>query len=65
MEGTSYMFLGEDGNIVNAKHKGSGSLTLQSSKTGIVIGHCPEGGQAGKCNVAVGRIADYLSELGM
>jgi profilin len=66
VEGTSYMFLREeDGKIVNAKKKGSGSLTMQCSSTAIVIGHCPEGGQAGKCNVAVGRIADYLSESGM
>lgn len=65
MEGTSYLFLREDGKMVNAKNKGYGALTMQSSNKAIVIGHCPEGGQAGNCNVAVARIADYLSELGM
>ncbi len=34
-EGTKYQFLREeDGNVVFAKKKGSGALTLQASKTG-------------------------------
>ena len=66
VEGTSYMFLREeDGKIVNAKKKGLGALTMQSSSTAVVIGHCPEGGQAGNCNIAVERIAKYLSDAGM
>ena len=66
VEETKYQFLREEeGKVVNAKKKGSGALTLQSSKTAIVIGHCPEGGQAGNCNKAVGVIADYLESMSM
>ena len=48
-EGQKYQFLREeDKKIVFAKKKGLGAITLQSSKTAIVIAHCPEGGTAGK-----------------
>ena len=65
-EDTKYQFLREeDGKTVMAKKKGSGALTLQCSKTAIVIAHCPEGGQAGNCNKGVGVIADYLESMNM
>lgn len=64
--GEKYQFLREeDGATVYAKKKGSGAITLQASKTAIVIGHCPEGGQQGNTNKGVGVIAEYLSSLGM
>ena len=66
VDNTKYQFLREeDGKVVNAKKKGEGALTLQCSKTAIVIGHCPEGSQAGNCNKAVGVIADYLESMNM
>lgn len=65
-EGTKYQFLRqEDNKLVLAKKKGSGALTAQSSKTAIVIGHCPEGGQQGNTNKGVAVIAEYLESLGM
>ncbi|VDI24798.1 profilin [Mytilus galloprovincialis] len=64
-EGLKYQFLREDGKIVFAKKKGNGALTLQSSKTAIVIAHTKEGRQQGNTNRAVGIIADYLESMGM
>jgi len=65
-EGVSYLFLREeDGKIVFAKKKESGALTLQASKTAIVIGHCAEGMQQGNVNKGVAVIAEYLESLGM
>jgi len=64
--GQRYRFLREeDGKVVYAKLKGSGAITLQASKTAIVIAHCPEGGQQGSTNKAVNVIAEYLESLGM
>lgn len=67
LEGQKYQFLREDheNGIVYAKAKGSGALTIQATKTAIVVGHCPEGGQPGECNKAVGKMADYLISLNM
>ena len=65
-EGTKYQFLREEeGKIVYGKKKGFGAVTLQASKTAIVIAHCPEGCQQGNCNKAVNVIAEYLESLGM
>ena len=65
-EGEKYNFLREeDGKTVYAKRKEKGSLTLQASKTAVVIGHCPEGGQQGNLNKGVGVIAEYLESLNM
>ncbi|XP_038058890.1 profilin-like [Patiria miniata] len=65
-EGTKYNFLREeDGKKVYAKIRGQGALSLQVSKTAIVIAHCPEGLQQGNANKAVGVIAEYLESLGM
>lgn len=61
VEGKKYQYLrGEDGRLALAKVKGGGSLTLQSSKTAVVIAHCPEGKQQGSCNKAVASITEYL-----
>lgn len=65
-EGIKYQFLREeDGKIVFGKKKDNGSLTLQSSKTAVVIGHTQEGKQQGNTNKGVAVIADYLESLGM
>ncbi|XP_041475073.1 profilin-like [Lytechinus variegatus] len=64
--GEKYQFLREeDKKIVFAKKKGCGAITLQASKTAIVIAHCQEGGQQGNTNKGVGVIAEYLESLGM
>ena len=65
-EETKYQFLREeDKKTVYAKKKDSGAVTLQASKTAIVIAHVPEGSQQGNCNKAVAVIAEYLESLGM
>ncbi|XP_046855701.1 profilin-like [Xenia sp. Carnegie-2017] len=65
-EGVKYQFLREeDGKLVVAKKKDQGALTLQSSKTAIVIAHTPEGCQQGNTNKGVRVIAEYLESLGM
>ena len=65
-EGVKYNFLREeDGKLVLAKRKENGALSLQASKTAIVIAHCPEGGQQGNTNKGVAVIAEYLESLGM
>ena len=65
-EGVKYQFLRvEDDKIVFGKKKDHGALTLQASKTAIVIGHTSEGGQQGNTNKGVAVIAEYLESLGM
>ena len=55
----------EDDKVVFGKKKGYGAITLQSSKTAIVIGHTKEGGQQGDTNQAVDFIAGYFESLGL
>ncbi|XP_041466392.1 profilin-like [Lytechinus variegatus] len=65
-EGVKYQFLREeDKKVVFAKKKDHGSITMQASKTAIVLGHCPEGCQQGNLNKGVAIIAEYLESLGM
>ena len=66
IEGTTYLFLREeDGKTVYAKKKDMGSVSLQASKTAVVIGHCPEESQQGNLNKGVAVIAEYLESLNM
>ncbi|MDJ0619854.1 MAG: profilin [Calothrix sp. MO_192.B10] len=65
-EGVKYQFLREeDQKLVLGKKKDEGAITLQASKTAIVIAHCPEGGQQGNTNKGVAVIAEYLESMGM
>ena len=65
-EGTTHTFLREDdGKVALGKRRGMGAITMQSSKTAIVIAHTREGGQQGNTNKGVGVIADYLEEMNM
>lgn len=66
IEGVKYQFLKEnDGEIVYAQMIGQGSVTLQSSKTAIVIAHCPDGREQDMANKAVDFIVTYLKSLGI
>jgi len=65
LEGVKYLFLREDGKVAFAKKKDQGAITIQKSKTAVVIGHTAEGCQQGNTNKAVGVIADYLESIGM
>ena len=65
-EGTKYQFLRvEDEKLVLGKRKECGAITMQASKTAIVIAHTAEGCQQGNSNKGVAVIADYLESLGM
>lgn len=64
IEGHKYQFLSsQEGKVVFAKKKDQGSVTMQSSKQAIVIGHTPEGKAQGAAAVAVSAIAEYLESL--
>jgi len=65
INGIKYQYLRSDESIYYGKKKDNGAITLQKSKTAIVIGHTKEGGQQGNTNKGVGVIADYLESLGM
>ncbi|XP_074633282.1 profilin-like isoform X1 [Acropora palmata] len=65
-EGVGYTFLRvDDDKIVLAKRKDFGCLTLQASKTAIIIAHTAEGFQFGNVNKGVSVIAEYLESLDM
>ena len=65
-EGVKYQFLRvEEDKLVLGKKKDNGAITLQCSKTAIVIAHTSEGAQQGNTNKGVGVIAEYLESLGM
>ena len=66
LEGEKFQFLRvEDDRTVMAKKKGKGAVTMQCSKTAIVIGHTAEGCQQGNVNKAVNVIAEYLDGQNM
>lgn len=62
--GVKYQFLRCDDKTVYGKKKDHGAITMQSSKSAIVIGHTLEGAQQGNTNKAVNVIAEYLESLG-
>ncbi|XP_033098916.1 profilin-like [Anneissia japonica] len=65
-EDQKYQFLRqEDGKLVLAKKKEVGSVTLQASKTAIVIAFTGDSHQQGNTNKAVAVIADYLESTNM
>ena len=65
-EGIRYQFLTEiDGKIALAKLKGYGAITIQASKTAVVIAHTAEGCQQGNTNKGVAVIAEYLESMNM
>lgn len=66
LEGVKYQFLREeDEKLVLGKKKDCGALTIQSSKSAIVIAHTKEGCQQGNSNKAVAGIAEYLEGSGL
>ena len=64
-EGVKYMFLRAKDNLALAKKKDYGALSMQSSKTAVVIAHTAEGQSQGDANNAVGVVAKHLESLGM
>lgn len=60
-----YIFLREiDSKAVYAKVRSSG-VTIQASKTAVVVARAGEGMQQGNVNKAVGKIADYLETMNL
>ena len=55
----------EDDKLVLGKKKGNGAITIQCSKSAIVLAHTQEGCQQGNTNKGVAVIAEYLESLGM
>ncbi len=64
LEGVKYQFLRIDEDVILAKKKGSGAISIQKTKQAFVVGHCPEGKQQGNCNKAISVVADYLIGIG-
>ncbi|XP_065060889.1 profilin-like [Rhopilema esculentum] len=62
LEGLKYQYLKFDGDakLVIGRRIGSGAITIQCSRSAIVVAHCPEGAQHGQCNNGVAKIVDYL-----
>lgn len=63
--GIKYQFLRFEDPIALGKKKDHGAITIQKSKTAVVIGHVKEGAQQANVNKGVGVIAEYLESLGM
>jgi len=63
--GVKYQFLRGDDNLALGKKKDNGSITMQKSKTAVVIGHVIEAKSQGNVNKGVAVIAEYLESLGM
>jgi len=63
--GVKYQFLRGDENLALGKKKDNGAITMQASKTAVVIGHMIEGKSQGNVNKGVAVIAEYLESLGM
>jgi len=64
IEGQKYQYLSEqDKKTIYIKKKDQGSITMQSTKQAIVIGHTPEGKAQGAAAVHVSAIAEYLESL--
>lgn len=62
--GLKYTFLRSNEKAVYGKKCNHGGISLQSTNKAIVISHCIEGGQQGKVNDAVFKVAEYLEQNG-
>ncbi|KAL4232420.1 hypothetical protein ACF0H5_009988 [Mactra antiquata] len=63
VEGQKYQFLRCEDNVILAKMRGCGALTIECSSRGIIIGHTKEGCHQGNVNTAVAAIASYLKSI--
>jgi len=63
--GIKYQFLRRDESTYYGKKKDQGCVTLQKTKTAIVVAHTKEGAQVGDVNKAVNIICEYLESSGM
>jgi len=63
--GIKFQFLRENEGVILGKKKDQGAITIQKSKTAVVVGHTAEGCQQGNVNKGVGVIAEYLESMNM
>ena len=64
-EGTYCIFLRVDEDKIVLAKCGSGAVTLQASKTAVIVAHCPRDSQQGYANKAVYAVATYLEKMDM
>ena len=65
VEGVKYFFDREEESKVAMGKMIDGKITLQKSKTAIVIARTPKGQQQGNTNKAVAIIAEYLESMNL
>lgn len=65
VEDVKYQFLRSiDGETFLFKKGGHGALSMQASKTAIIIAFTPEGCQQGSTNTALDAVVKYLDSIG-
>ena len=65
IEDVGYIFLRDIDNKMVLARRCDDGITMQASKSAVVIAHTREGGQQGITNKAVAKIADYLESVNM
>lgn len=66
VENEGYIFLRDiDNKMVLARRSDAAGITMQASKSAVVIARTREGGQQGITNIAVAKIAYYLESVNM
>jgi len=67
VEGVKYQFLRADPSekLIMGKKKDHGAITIQGTKTAVVIGHTQEGCQQGFTNDGIQKVVDYLQGIDM
>jgi len=69
LENEKFQYLRRDDDqgfpVILGKKKGLGAISVEASKTAIVIAKGPEGGQQGSLNTGVSRIVHYLAQNGL
>lgn len=65
VEHVGYIFLRDIDNKMVLARRCDDGITMQASKSAVVIAHTREGGQQGITNKAVAKIADYLESVNM
>ena len=65
VENEGYIFLRDIDNKMVLARRSDAGITMQASKSAVVIARTREGGQQGITNIAVAKIAYYLESVNM
>ena len=65
VENEGYIFLRDIDNKMVLARRCNAGITMQASKSAVVIARTREGGQQGITNIAVAKIAYYLESVNM